>query len=306
MAFESVVLAGGGSRCLWQAGFWREAAEPLSLAPRQFATVSAGSAIGCAIVAGLADETLRLFKEVTRKNRRNFYPAHLLGGRPAFPHYAMYRGAMLDLVDDTVLGRLKKGPDLRVLIGRLPRWLGPRAGLLAAAAAYNFDKRVRRLVHPETPRRIGFEPETVRVAECETPEALADLVLASSCTPPMTPLLRWKGQYALDGGVIDNVPLCALDESPGETLVLLSRPHLRLPQVPGRTYVQPSRPVGISAWDYTSPDKLQRAYDLGRRDGAAFVDARKSSTSRPVQAPSASDDGGLDEVDRRFFRKPVV
>lgn len=274
MAFESVVLAGGGSRCLWQAGFWHEAARPLKLSPRQFATVSAGSAIGCAIVAGVAEETLRLFKELTRANPRNFYPRRLLEGKPAFPHYAMYRHAMLEIMNEAILQRLKTGPDVRVLIGRLPGWLGPRAGMLAAAAAYNFDKRVRKLVHPQTPRRLGFEPETVRVADCETSEALADLVLASSCTPPMTPLLMWKGQYALDGGVIDNVPMCALDDAPGETLVLLSRPHARLPEVPGRTYVQPSEPVGISAWDYTSPNGLQKAYDLGRRDGEAFVVSR--------------------------------
>lgn len=277
VAFESVVLAGGGSRCLWQAGFWREAAEPLELSPRQFATVSAGSAIGCAIVAGVAEETLRLFKEITRTNPRNFYPRHLLEGKPAFPHYAMYRSAMLEIVDDAMLARLKTGPDLRVLIGRLPSWLGPRAGVLAAAAAYNFDKRVRKLVHPETSRRLGFSPETVRVADCETRESLADLVLASSCTPPMTPMLRWKGSYVLDGGVIDNVPLCALDDTPGETLVLLSRPHKHLPEVPGRTYVQPSKPVGISAWDYTSPDGLQKAYDLGRKDGETFVNDRRRS-----------------------------
>jgi len=108
----------------------------------------------------------------------------------------------------------------------------------------------------------------------EEPEALADLVLASSCSPPMTPLLTWKGRFVLDGGVVDNVPVCALDDAPGETLVMLTRRYPALPDIPGRTYVQPSMKIPVSAWDYTNADGLQFAYDLGRRDGEAFARTR--------------------------------
>ena len=116
-----------------------------------------------------------------------------------------------------------------------------------------------------------FRPEVVSVRACATPAALADLILASSCSPPMTSLLTWNGRHVLDGGVVDNVPVCALDDAPGETLVLLTRRYPALPAVPGRTYIQPSETIPVSAWDYTSPDGLQFAYDLGRRDGEAFV-----------------------------------
>ena len=194
-----------------------------------------------------------------------------------FPHARMYRKAVLDLFDPGTLTRVHAGPDIRMLLGHMPPWLGPRTGFLAAAAAYNFDKRVRRVVHPTTPQAIGFRPEIVSVRACATPEALADLILASSCSPPMTPLLTWKGRYVLDGGVVDNVPVCALDDAPGETLVMLTRRYPALPSIPGRTYVQPSMKIPVSAWDYTSAERLQSAYDLGRRDGEAFVrDCRRA------------------------------
>ena len=38
-----------------------------------------------------------------------------------------------------------------------------------------------------------------------------------------------------------------------------------------RVYVQPSRKVPISSWDYTSPSQMQHAYDLGRADGEQFL-----------------------------------
>ena len=273
--FESVVLAGGGNRCFWHAGFWQSVQGPLALAPRQIAAVSAAGAIACAITAGKGEEALRLFQSATRANPRNFYPRNILGQDPVFPHEGMYRKAMLDLFDSKALARVHAGPDIRVLLGHMPRWLGPRTGFLAASAAYNFDKRVRRVVHPTTARAIGYRPEVVSVRECGTPETLADLILASSCSPPMTSSLRWKGRYALDGGVVDNVPVCALDDAPGATLVLLTRRYPALPDIPGRTYVQPSKKIPVDAWDYTSPEGIQSAYDLGRRDGEEFLNTQR-------------------------------
>jgi predicted patatin/cPLA2 family phospholipase len=114
-------------------------------------------------------------------------------------------------------------------------------------------------------------PDYATIRECRTPEALADLVLASSCTPPFTPLLLHGGRPALDGGIADNVPVAALGDAPGPTLVLLARRYRRLPVHASRVYAQPSVDVPVSSWDYTDPAGLQAAYDLGRRDGETFL-----------------------------------
>jgi len=49
----------------------------------------------------------------------------------------------------------------------------------------------------------------------------------------------------------------------------------------------PSRPVPIDVWDYTSPERLQQTFDLGRRDGEAFAEAAYASAARELaqQAP---------------------
>jgi len=269
--YQSVVMAGGGSRTFWHAGFWSVTAEPLALAPRQVATVSAAAAMACAIFSGRAQMALSLFKEATTGNKKNAYWGNALRGEPIFPHERMYRKTLLDLVDAESLGKIHAGPDIRVLLGHTPRWLGPRAGALLALAAYNFEKRVRNNIHPDAAKVLGFEKQVVSARQCTTPDELADLILASSCTPPMTSLRRWNGRYALDGGVIDNVPVCALDNDPGETLVLLTRRYKALPTIAGRTYVMPSRPIPVDAWDYTKPHGLQETFDLGRRDGETFL-----------------------------------
>jgi hypothetical protein len=61
-------------------------------------------------------------------------------------------------------------------------------------------------------------------------------------------------------------------------LVMVTRlyPRERMFVVPHseqrRLYVQPSRKVPISSWDYTSPSQMEHAYDLGRADGEDFLE----------------------------------
>ncbi|KNH04346.1 hypothetical protein BRCH_02985 [Candidatus Burkholderia brachyanthoides] len=168
-------------------------------------------------------------------------------------------------------------------MSHLPRWLGARSAVAAGIVAYNIEKYVCKKLHPTLGQTLGFHPEFVRAQACARIEDLADLILQSSATPPFTPILRRNGRPVLDGGIVDNVPVSALDAAPGLVLVMVTRlyPHEQMFVVPHgsqkRLYVQPSRKVPISSWDYTSPSQMQHAYDLGRADADDFL------------APSASD-----------------
>ena len=277
--YESVVFAGGGNRCLWQAGFYRVLAEALDLAPARAAAASAGAAIAAVLFGGCFDEALAHFKRATAANLRNVHFANLFNGAPIFPHAAMYRRALLEVIDDRALATLHAGPDMRVPVTRAPRWLGARTGFAVAGLADALEHVLGPPVHARLAPWLGFYAEYATVRACRTPEALADLVLASSCTPPFTPLLLHGGKPALDGGISDNVPVAALDDAPGLTLVLLARRYRRLPAHASRVYAQPSADVPVSSWDYTNPAGLQAAYDLGRRDGDAF--AQQACTSSP-------------------------
>ncbi len=252
-----------------------EAAPALGIAPVEVACASAGAAIACMYYAGRTEFALEFFKKATANNAKNFYFSHLFGRKPAFPHYFMYRDLMLRTMDLPALDKLKSGPDIRILVSRPPAALGPRAATFIGLGAYLVDKHVYGSVHPKLPSAVGFLPEIGRAQDCTSPEELADLVLASSCTPPFTPIMRWNGGIALDGGLIDNVPLRALSERKGNILILLTRRYKpeAIPSVEGRLYVQPSRPSPIAKWDYTNPEGIQEVFDLGRRDGESFARA---------------------------------
>jgi predicted acylesterase/phospholipase RssA len=269
--FDSVVFAGGGNRCVWQAGFYRTVAEAFNLAPARVAAASAGAAVAAVLFAGCFDAALVHFKRATAGNSRNVHWRNLFNGAPIFPHATMYRRALLEVIDDRALATLHAGPELRVAITRPPGWLGPRTGFAVAGLADALEQVIGPPVHPQLALWLGFRAEYATVRACSTPEALADLVLASSCTPPLTPLLLQGGKPSLDGGIADNVPVAALADAPGATLVLLTRRYRRLPAHSQRVYAQPSADVPVSSWDYTNPAGLQAAFDLGQRDGEIFA-----------------------------------
>jgi len=271
--FQNVVFAGGGSRCLWQVGFWSVAAPELNIKPDVVAGVSAGAAMACLLLAGTAEQTRDFFKMITAYNSRNVYPSRLFSNMAVFPHEKMYRAGLRYGLDGKSLTRLKKGPEIRITLSRLPKFLGPMGATLYGTAIYYLEKLLKQPLHPSFGIKSGYKPECFRVRDCETPEELVDLIFASSSTPPFTPMQLWKGEPALDGGFVDNVPVFAVEECPGRTLVLLTRRYNdnAIP-LPGRkVYVQPSRPIPVSKWDYTNPGGLQEAYDLGKKDAESFV-----------------------------------
>ncbi len=270
---HSVIFSGGGSRCLWQAGFWQVLKKTGRFEPTIIGSTSAGTTMACMLLAGKTGEALSYFKEETSKNKKNAYFSNIFNSKPVFPHYRIYRQAIMEVFDEQALKRLRTGPEIRVMIARPPRWLGARSGSFIGIALYSIEKLIKYPVHPTFGIKFGYRPLVVRVSECKTVEDLADLLLQASCTPPFVPVLYRGGRPALDGGLIDNVPVSLADESAGMNLVLLSRqyPTEILPIVPNRLYVQPSRPVSISKWDYTSPEGLQEAYDFGLDDGEKFL-----------------------------------
>ena len=271
-SFESVVFAGGGCRCFWQAGFWSVVSQQLP-DPRVVLGVSAGAAFACASLLDRGRNVLEDFKARVAANERNFYPGRLLEGRAAaFPHESMYRATIRETLSEQDFFRLKNGPDVRILLARPPEYLPGRSGFFVGGLAYLLDNYEKK-IHARWGYRFGFDHELVSIRDLESREELVDLILHSSCTPPVLPLYRRDDRIVLDGGLLDNAPADLVPDAKS-TLVLLTR-HQSMEQVPevaGRIYAWPSRPVPVIKFDYTNPEAVQETWDLGCRDGEAFLE----------------------------------
>lgn len=273
--FEQVVFAGGGNRCWWQAGFWDVVAPAIALKPRLVAGVSAGAATACMLYANDSRSVMDYYREALKDNRKNAYWGNAVKrGAKVFPHARIYRQALTDILGGERFARLKAdAPEIRIQFARLPRLLGPCTAVVAGLFAYNLEKYWKKSLHPSFGRRIGFTPEFAKMQDCETIADLVSLIIASSCTPPFTPIEHRDGKPTLDGGMVDNVPVDAVERG-ASTLVLVTRRYPGRPDVfthEGRLYVQPSRKVAIGSWDYTNPAGMQHTYDQGCSDADAFL-----------------------------------
>jgi predicted acylesterase/phospholipase RssA len=278
--FENVVFSGGGNRCFWQAGFWSEVAPRLTMEPCNVTAVSAGSAIACALFSETFERGFAKHKRAVQRNPRNLYVRNLLKSQSMFPHGSIYRSVILESIDEVALHRLRNGPDINIVVARSPNWASSRMAVLLGALSVGIDAWNGNSLESATARGLGFKPMHVPVRECQTPDALADLILASSCIPPLTPLAWYGGIPLLDGGLVGSVPMQQSRQTKERTLILLTRRFPTLPVVPNHTYVQPSEPIPVGVWDYTDDAAIQSAYELGRRDGEAFCISTNNSHLR--------------------------
>jgi hypothetical protein len=283
--FEAVAFAGGGNRCYWQGGFWEAAAPALGLAPRLVVGVSGGAWAATYSLLGLGTVVRDMVIEGCSKGVRNIVWA---GMRPTFPVAGMYRELIETVIDEAAFARLREGPELLVAIARSPRRLPLPFAVGLGLLAYQVEKKLHGPVHPRGGRALGFRPDYVSIAGLGERADLIAALIASASVPPFMPVGLVGGTAALDGGLVDNVPvepLTAVEARGGRTLVLLTRRYKALPNIPHRTYVQPSHPIPIGQFDITKPSQIRAAYEMGLADGEAFAARLSSSQSSSAIDP---------------------
>lgn len=279
---RNVIFAGGGSRCLWQVGFW-DGANRAGLGLNQTVDYAASTSAGCAMATACmldrGSEALALFKELTARNPANIHWRNLRPGSdaPLLPHLGMYRQALEAFLTSRDLEALA-GKRLEFLMAVFPGFLPSTLGTLTAFTLYGLEKHLTGVLHPTWTRKLGFQSLVRGNQEAEDVADFIDIILSSSCVPPVLPRNGYRGQRVLDGGIIDNVPAHLADGRCGATLVLLSKRYRRpLPEPGQRIYAQPSQPICIDKFDYANPDGLQAAYNLGLSDGERFVSQQLSA-----------------------------
>jgi predicted acylesterase/phospholipase RssA len=272
--FDAVVFAGGGNRCYWQGGFYEAAAARLGLSPRLVIGASAGAFAATYSLLQMGPITRKRVLSACSPQLKNFDLAAWRAGQPLCPVGPMYRELLEQTIDADTLRRLQAMTDLQIAVARLPRGLSPVLGAAIGIAAYQLEKHLFHPVHPRLGRVLGFQPEFVAVRQLNSPQQFCDVLLASSGVPPFMPVTMVGGKPAFDGGLVDNVPvepLLPVEAAGGSTLVLLTRVYKNLPQVAGRTYVQPSRKINVKQFDITNPDGIRDAFELGLKDGDVFA-----------------------------------
>jgi len=284
-----LTFAGGGNRAFYQMGLMEKWSPMLLPRLAGVAAVSAGACVITVILTQKAWETNAYWHKRRDGVVKNFDVTQMLRGKRPTPHAPIYRDTLLFAYRDGGLERIQAMPfPVNILCARIPRLLASGPAAFVGLSTYSLEKKLKPgMVHPSYSRKLGFKPFIFDARNCKTPEELADLVLASSATPPFTPVGRFRNTRLLDGGLIDNVPAFVTDSIPGvkRNVVLLTRPYPS--SVSGvhhtRLYIAPTGPLPINRWDYTQPHLLDQTIEMGM-------------TESEIHQAQLTDFVGIDEV----------
>lgn len=272
--YDAIAFAGGGNRCYWQGGFFEAVSEKRDLKAPLMTAVSAGSFALSYSLLGLGPRVRELVVAACGPHLRNVDFKGWRSGGALYPVGPMYLDLLRNVFDEEALRRLQSIADIQVAVARLPRGLPPMLGAMLGIGAYQVEKKLFHPVHPTFGRKLGIKQEFVGVRTLKQASDLHDLIIASGGVPPFMPVTKIGDSPAFDGGLVDNVPvepLVPIEAAGGRTLVLLTRRYKKIPEIAGRTYVQPSKPIPISQFDITSAEGFRNAYELGLKDGKAFA-----------------------------------
>ena len=293
-----LTLAGGGSRSFYQVGLLDRWGAQLRPRLAAVAGVSAGACVSAVWLAGRT-EAMREFWHWRRRDvKSNFEWRRLLRGERPTPQGPVYRDSLVHAFQGGGLETLRACEiPMLVMVAVPPRRLHPLAGMLFGYGVYMAEKKIwPATLHPRAGRKIGFVPRVFDARLCESPEEVADLILASSATPPFLPFGSYRGERYLDGGMVDNVPAFAVEQVAGvrRNLVMMTRPYpARSLGIHGpRLYLAPSGLTPVTCWDYTSSERVEATLAMGRSeaDMHAPLLQRFLATcpeSQPRSAPAA-------------------
>lgn len=273
--FHTVVFAGGGNRCWWQAGAVERLCEQANWQVKRLIGVSAGAGIATAFATGRLQESLRAAVERFNQTPKNIIWRDLLKGKRPFVLPRIYPDWIESFLQAADLQKLQRGTlTVDVAITRPIPFLPVTLSTAVALALYSTEKFWLKTFHGRLPHWVGLRPEYHDLTDCPQLDDARSLLLASAAAVPITPTHKVNGRAALDGGFYDNVPLPQDRADDAGTLVLLTRHRADLPPAfdfQGRTYLQPSRPVDATNMDCTSGPNVQSTYKQGLEDAGAWL-----------------------------------
>ena len=270
LAFEQLVFSGGGTRCFWHGGFLEVVAPAIGLAPERIVGVSGGALAAAAMITGraekLKDVMIRRFEEVDSNIDLQALPE----GESITPHQRIYRAIVSEVLDDDeARRRVADGPAFQVQLGHPPSQAAPRVSTVPLFTLYEAEKRLRGTPHLRWCQAAGLRARLVDARQAARDGKLCELICAAAVIPPVFKIAMWDGEQVIDSGMADKAPMP--EPNRGRTMILLTDNFPNTPRHPDRLYVEPSRETPADKIDFTDPDKLRRTWDLGRRDGEAFL-----------------------------------
>lgn len=275
-------LSGGGCKAFYGLGI----GAALNKAGMEFYAItatSAGTAMALSVVVNNEEQVMEYFCDLTAKNKSNFHLDKLIKGERPFPHEKMYRQTIEENINLDLLQ--KKSVNFYFNSLKFPSSLYPHdEPSRRTKVIWKMINAYRKEDALEEKGKVkpiltslavseGLKEVVFTNNDFLDHKRVEDIILATSSAPPFVSLQRLDGEYYLDGGIYDNMPIRLL---PKVDLVIgvHYQPATRdltelLERDKGRHifYIAPTHKLPIGMWDYANPKGVRETYERGKKDG---------------------------------------
>ncbi|MFB5649637.1 patatin-like phospholipase family protein [Leptospira wolffii] len=285
----ALAIAGGGIKAFYGLGF-AFALRTWGIRIKEVSGVSAGAAMAVSTLSETEVDSSNYFQELTKRNPKNFYWNRLLRILSPFPHHTIARRTVNYCLRFPKL--ISKAAKIRIHTVEIPKETldKNRKGepiqrlLLAKAAsiirAYFQDEELRK--KGNLPHRVlkkmkdwGWRERIFTEEDFKDPETAAQIVMNSCSAFPVLPLQSLNGNYYLDGGLTNNLLLEKFSPELPKIGVFYESTTLvgKSPEILRDTLlISPEGKFIDQGFDYTSPQLVQYAFELGKKDAEAQKD----------------------------------
>lgn len=274
----SLAIAGGGCKAFYGLGAglsFRKWGLNLS----QISGVSAGAAMALCILSEREEESITYFEELARRNSKNFRFLNLLRGLSPFPHENITRRSIRYSLD---LKKIKES-SVKVFIGAVKAKPIHKVDGRKTSVSRLISRTMQAYIQDERDKQKGKIPNRVQSIFDEwslenviysekdlvEPKTVEQILLNSSSVPPVVSLQKKNDEFFLDGGLTNNLLLEYFSPSLPKIGIYYEENTIvgKSDQTMKNTYLfKPSRPIGISSFDYTNPVGVRKAFELGKED----------------------------------------
>jgi hypothetical protein len=266
---DQLVFSGGGTRCFWHGGFMKVVAPALVKRPELIRGVSGGALSASAFIAGREETLLERMTVAFRRVDHNVRLHKIDEAEGITPHQRLYREVVSDTLDRDAIEAIAEGPPFEVLVSHPPSDRLPMLSTFPVMAAYQVELLLFSSPHISWPQRLGLREEVIDARQAARDGDLVELLMHAASIPPIFGVTAWNGRPCIDGGMASKAPVP--QEEGGSALVLLTRQMKNVPRVDGRVYVMPSHATPADKIDFTDPEKVERTWSLGEKDGHRFL-----------------------------------
>lgn len=239
------------------------------------ATYSSGAAITPYILNNNIDDAIKVFKDLTKDNKKNFYFSNLFSkSKPALPHNYIYSTAIEQSVERN---NFPKNTPCRVITSGFKgnRYITATSAFIIIMMhylTYNFNKNIFFKLFKKV---FNIKANIIELNNLSNKQDISNVIIGTSTIPPFIKIRRFNNLFMLDGAHSLITPIDALDDC--ENVLVINTNHVHRVTRSGVIQISPINKITENPLNYAGSQSFLNIFNQGYAEAPIHYEKIKDS-----------------------------